>query len=569
MELRNYQKKAINHILTDIKNWTRLLCLVMATGTWKTVVFTNIMNMVKQKWKKVLLLAHREELLNQAKNTLNRNFPEISCSIEQGLNIANPDDDVVLASVATLWRTWSDRIKKFKKEDFWLIIIDEFHRGVADTYLNVLDYFWANKKTWLSQWHPVVLWVTATPSRRDNIWLDEVVEKISFTYNIKEAIKDWYLVNVKAFSIYTWNDLDQVTQRAWDFAIEELWDAVNNEARNNLIVDTYKDLCLWEKTICFCVNVQHSKDLRDCFKKHWIRAESIYWALKGEDRKSILKDFSEWKIDVLLNVWVLIEWYDEPWIRNVLMTRPTTSGVIFNQAIGRWTRLFPWKEFVRVIDFVDNLTKNQLVTSSSLIWAEKPMKFNWENPFDYEDKVEELMEKSPWTDLSTVDLNNIDKVIKEVDLFKMAQISDFVKSMSKNSWIILSKGFRLYLWAWPNWNNIVASITEDTLGAYDIQFIEMIPKQKGAGWRWMFDRSILYEEKVPSKISALEKADSYIFHNYRSNLNLTKQSAGWRKEPPTERQINMLKRFGYKQWLDNLSKWDAAVLITRFMSEKK
>lgn len=568
--LRPYQQECIQAIMQKLVAWVRLQLCVLATGTGKTFIFSQLPKLVASKWKKTLILAHREELLTQAKATVEKVSPTLKVGIEQWNNRADADCDVVVASAPTLGRESSNRISQWKKEEFWLIIIDEAHHATGSTYQNVLSYFSANKLDTLSEGHPVVLWFTATPNRADNVWLEGVFEEVVYSYDIKKAVSEGYLSRIKAYTIDTKEKISNVTIRAGDFAIGELSEAVNKVSRNSLIVETWNHIAKDESTLVFCVDVAHARELKEAFSAKGISAEYVVWDTPTEDRKKILSMYSTWAIKVVLSVGVLTEWFDAPRTSCVMMARPTKSGVLFLQCVGRGTRLFEGKEAVKVIDFVDNFDKHTVITCSSLIWLEKPILADWHDIFEIEAKYKALLEANPFADYSTIPVDEIESRIKEVDVLKIAEPPAGVKTSSSYAWHRYFEGCKISIGQRKETqNNCVAEIRENTLWRWEAKIIEQVPaKPSFANGFSPYTNTVLSTMVYTDLISAVEDTDKRIFANFRENMHLISRDATRRTAMATDKQISMLK----KLWMANghrLNKWQASALLSKLLSEKK
>ena len=567
-QLRDYQTECLQKIYSKIKEWVRLQVIVMATGLWKTVVFAQLPNTVKQSGKKTLVLAHREELLTQARDKILAESPNLRVEIEQGENVAEPDADVIIASVPTLGRTNSNRIKKFNPDHFGLIIIDEVHHAIADSYQNVLTYFGANKEEWLAEKYPVVLGFTATPNRKDNQGLDKLFDELVFKYDIRDWIENGYLARIKAYTINTNENLDGVTIRVWDFAVEELSNAVNTVERNTLIVESYKKICDGEKALVFAVDVAHSEALAEAFAQAGYKAHSITGGTDTDVRKQILSDFDKGDVQVVVNCMVLTEGYDNPSIKAVLFARPTQSASLYIQMAGRGTRLWPDKTEVKYLDFVDNLSKHNIISASTLIGLGQPIKVKGEDLMNLQEKYEELLGNQPNADISNIDPEDLDARIQEVDIFKMAQLSAIVQENSSYAWTQqFLWGFRISLGK-DEKGSLGAEIRENTIGQFDVTFFNVV--QETPSYRNGFKKSVtkkLNTFSAKDKIEALKKADAYIRQNYSDKIGLVNQNAEWRKWGASEKQIAILKKAGYAN-AEQLSKGEACNLIGKYFSEK-
>jgi len=447
-------------------------------------------------------------------------------------------------------------------------LVHNCHHSTWSSYLNVLSYFWANKEEWLKEWHPVVLWFTATPNRADNQWLDKVFDEVVFKYDMRDAIEDWYLARIKAYTVNTNESLDWISIRAGDFAIGELSKTVNTPERNKLILESYKTICDYEKAIVFAVDVNHAIELSKMFKDDWYNSEVVTGETPKDERKQIIKDFKDGKIHVLSNVGVFIEGFDEPSTKAILLARPTKSAGLYIQQIGRGSRLSPWKTEVKIIDFVDNMTKNSIISSSSLIGLDKPIKANWHDLMDLKEKYEELLANKPNADIRNIEIDDIDRLITEVDIFKLAQTPEVVKNSSSYSWISYLEWFRLNLGKLDDWSSLWCDIRENAIGQRDVIFYKNI-KVDPCFKNW-FKKSVFQKEhsfSVRDRITALEEADRYIYKNYKERIYLVDQYSSWRSGGASVKQVALLKKFWHAN-ADQLSKWEAANLLNKIFAEK-
>lgn len=557
-QLRPYQQEALTAITEGWREKLFLQCIVLATGTGKTVIFSHLPDYVKQSTgKKTLVLAHREELLTQAADKIRAISPELRAEVEQAIHYADDYADVVVASVATLGRAESERIKRFNPDDFGLIIIDEAHHSCSETYKRILTYFGVNKEEGVKEGHPYLLGVTATPFRGDNIGLDEVFDDIVYKYDMRQGIADGYLVPLKGFTVRTDTSLADVATRAGDFAIGELSETVNTPERNQLIIESYKKIS-GEKGILFAVDVQHAEDLTAAFIANGLPSACVTGAMSSADRATTLEGFRNNQLKVLVNVGVFTEGFDCPDIECVMLARPTKSKGLYQQMVGRGLRLAEGKTDCKIIDFVDSLSQHSIVTASSLIGLSKPMAMDGEDIMEVEDKVKELLQVSPNEDLLEIDLSDIDTRIKEVDIVGQAQLSSFVQEHSNLAWVEGYNGYKIFLGSDEETGvRKEAMIVELPIG-YEIEFIEKTKTSRKVV-------KLLHEN---TKEKAMKVADKYIRDNYSDSLRLVNTKKKWRAVPASDKQKALLRKLGQKD-ADKLSKGEASNLISKLLNKKK
>lgn len=579
VQLRDYQQRCVDTIIKKARDGIRRQIVVLATGTGKTVIFSHLPTLVRDKGKKTLIIAHREELLDQAKEKLLFVDATLKIAIEQGDRRAkdefpNNDYDVLIASVQTIGRENSKRIKQFDPNEFGLIVIDECHHSTASTYTNVLRYFDMVKGEVKEKHGRILLGVTATPDRADHIGLDTVFDKMTFTYPLRQAIEDGFLVDIKAHDVKTASDLSGVHTRMGDYVGKELSEALNNPERNRLIVESYNEIAPGSKAICFAVDVEHTKELTRVFNSAGIPAEYIIGDTESEERKETFQRFKDGTTRILVNCAVLTEGYDEPSIETVLMTRPTKSSVLFSQMLGRGTRLHDGKEHLTLIDFVDNAA--QAASVYGLFNIPKDIKTGKQGKLllEFAEKVEKLLEENPGFDVTTItdwSDENIEKVIKEISIFEQAKLPPLVQQHSRYAWEAYMDGYRVNF---PHSKDDVdrecVTMVPDMLGLWQVTHTILIPSvpsfQNG------FRRWIKHKETDIGTFrdigNAFQAADNWIADNKSEHSNMLSQNSKWRKDAPSEAQINLMMKFNIPM-PPNLTKGQASVLIGKKLNEKR
>jgi superfamily II DNA or RNA helicase len=363
IELRDYQTEAI-HAFNNAREEgeANRFLLTAATGAGKTIMSAFIMrDEVRQRKGRCLFLCHRDELLRQTVDKL----ALVDDTLRVGLIQADRDDwghdyDVIVASVQTI--SGKKRLPRYPRDLFSLIVVDETHRAVARSYLDVLTHF----RAFETENPPVVIGITATAERTDKEGLDRVYQKHVFDIGLVELIERGALVPIRAITVETHADLSGVKKRMGDFSEGQLASVLNTQNRNSLIAEAIKQYAADRKSVVFCVNVQHSLDLAETMRRAGIPAAAIHGGQSIEERRRILQDFREGRIQALTNCQILVEGFDEPSIDAVVWATHTMSKIKYMQGIGRGTRLSPGKTDLLVIDCADVCGRHSLMSVPAL-----------------------------------------------------------------------------------------------------------------------------------------------------------------------------------------------------------
>lgn len=351
MKLRPYQEKAVNAVLNEWESGRKRTLIVMATGLGKTITFANIAKKRIENGERVLVLAHREELLEQAKDKIFK-VANIFCAKEKAnetcLNSFLP---ITVGSVQTLQK--KSRLERFPKDYFKTIIVDEAHHALADSYQRILSYF-ENAN---------VLGVTATPERGNKQVLGQYFDSIAYEYTLPQAIKDGYLCKIKAQTIPLKIDLNAVTVSQGDYALNSLGTALDPYLEE--IACEMKRACSDRKTVVFLPLVATSKKFTEILNKNGFKAVEVNG--NSPDRKEKLKDFENGKYNVICNAMLLTEGWDCPSVDCIVMLRATKIRALYCQCIGRGTRPFKDKSDLLILDFLWHTQKFDLCRPASLI----------------------------------------------------------------------------------------------------------------------------------------------------------------------------------------------------------
>lgn len=559
MNLRPYQKETLIAIKKKYVRGEHKQVIVYATGLGKTVVFSQLISdMTTYFKKKALVLAHREELLTQARDKMLAINPALKIGIEMADQSVDPTDDIIVASVASIGRSGSDRIKKFDPADFCLVVIDEAHHASADTYRNVLSHFDILKDEKDTNAAILLLGVTATPSRNDNKGIDKVFNEVVYEMDIIDGIQQGFLSRIKAYRVDTRTDISQVGKVGADFNQGELADAVNNPERNNLIVKAYKERVPGKQALVFAADVAHTHALTQAFIDAGITASFVTGALDKDERRLRLKNFYDKKIQVMVNAMVLTEGYDNEFIEAVLMARPTQSGILFQQMIGRGTRISPGKTHLTIIDFVDNTFRQNLQTTASLLGIPGTLDFKGKDVLEVKDDIDKLLELAPNTNLDKFDINRIQYAIEEVDILSGLKVPEELTELTTFDWHrYMDDHYQISL---PEKRSI--HVEKSMTGQWIIRDTHYD----------MTKRTEMHESVGSAKEldAAIDQADLYISTKYPDYGTLVSTSSRWRKLPISMQQAGLLEKLGVShKVIGDLDKGTASRLITKLLTYKK
>lgn len=351
MELRPYQKEAKTAVFEQWEQGFKRTLVVLPTGCGKTIVFAKVTEECVRKGERVLILAHRGELLEQAADKLLK-ATGLKSSVEKAeSSCINSWYRVTVGSVQTLMR--EKRLSQFNTDYFDTIIIDEAHHCISDSYQRIINHFSEAQ----------VLGVTATPDRGDMKNLGSVFDSLAYEYTLPKAIKEGYLSPIKAITIPLKLDLSGVATQAGDFKASDIDTALDPYLYQ--IADEMKNYCKDRKTVVFLPLVKTSQKFRNILNEKGFKAAEV----NGEsaDRAEILADFNSGKYNVLCNSMLLTEGWDCPSVDCVIVLRPTKVRGLYCQMVGRGTRLCEGKKNLLLLDFLWHTERHELCRPAHLI----------------------------------------------------------------------------------------------------------------------------------------------------------------------------------------------------------
>ena len=353
MELRPYQQQAKDAIFSEWENGIKKTLLVLPTGCGKTIVFAKVAEECVKGGSRVLILAHRGELLDQAADKIGKSTG-LGCATEKAEQTCIGSwFRIVVGSVQSMMR--EKRLNQFPNNYFNTIIIDEAHHCISESYQKVLRHFPDAE----------VLGVTATPDRGDMQNLGTVFESLAYEYTLPRAIKEGYLSPIKAVTIPLKIDMSAVGVQAGDFKSGDIATALDPYLES--IAEEMEKYCSDKKTVVFLPLVKTSQKFRDILNNHGFRAAEVNGDSK--DRAEILEAFDKDQYNVLCNSMLLTEGWDCQSVDCIVVLRPTKVRSLYCQMVGRGTRLSPEtnKDHLLLLDFLWHTERHELCHPASLI----------------------------------------------------------------------------------------------------------------------------------------------------------------------------------------------------------
>ena len=334
---RNYQTVAANSVWSAWESGKNSVLIVSPTGTGKTVIFTLVAGRAIENGSRVLMLVDRTELVSQARAAY-ADWLGVYADIEQADMSASTSEhfqsEIVIATVQTLRSRGGDRKRKFKPEDFDVLIIDEAHLSITETTIDTVRYFQQNPKL-------KTVGATATPNRADNITLSELYDHCSFQYGIRDATRDGWLVPVKASVVHI-DSLNLESSGKRDWSNKQIGEYMES---NEVVLSTAQAVIEYTadlRTLVYCARVSHAVAVARRINQ--IKPNSaavVHGKTPKHERQQTLREFEAGRITKLINCGVFTTGFDSPGVRAIVNARPTKSKSLFTQIIGRGLRPLP------------------------------------------------------------------------------------------------------------------------------------------------------------------------------------------------------------------------------------
>jgi superfamily II DNA or RNA helicase len=524
LQMRDYQIETINAIETCKGKGIYRTLVALPTGTGKTVVFAHL---IKNNIGNSLVLVHRDELISQAIEKFNMICPELEVGVIKAER-NEFDKRVTVASVQSLSR--EKRLMACMNKIFSLIITDEAHHSVADSYMRIYQALYHDDDG--KQLH---VGMTATPNRADKAGLGIVYQKIAYQKTLIEMIQRGWLCDLRCVAVSTKINLDGVSTRMGDFAKNELANIVNTDNRNDLIVESYKKYADGRISLCFGVDVAHATTMTEAFNDADISSAVITGDTPIDERHEILSMFHNGDIKVLCNCEVLTEGFDEPAINCIILARPTQSSALYTQMIGRGTRTFPGKKDCLILDVSDNYSRHNLMQAPNLFNMKRKHEFNGKQTVT-EMLVEEKKQEEK------LGITGKGTEAKEVNIY----------AGSNSNWVIANGDYNLSI-------GQLGTITVSPLITEQNKYVA-IYKNKN-------EKRIL-TEKPTGLTWSLGIAETEARKMLQGNDALIDKNAKWRFKPASKKQIDLLKKLKVQFDPKIISAGEASNLIANFFYKR-
>jgi len=492
-------------VLEARRSGLRRLLVCLPTGAGKTVIFSELAQLARRQ---VLVLAHREELLSQAREKLQTALANTEVvAIERGAQRGAPEAKVLVCSIRSLHE---ERLAKvIRGRNVGLVIYDECHHAAAEDNLRVLRQIGVFEP----DWRGTLLGFTATTARGDGKGLDEIFERIVYSRTLPDLIDAGYLSKLRGFRISTAADLTRLSPGGSDFREEELAEAVDIEERNALVARSIQELARDRRTIAFCVTVNHARNLCRSLNVLGVPAGIVHGAMPSAQRAQALADFRAGTTQVLCNVAVLTEGFDDPGVSCIAMARPTRSEGLYAQCVGRGTRLNPGKKDCLILDFVD-LSQLSLCSLPSLFGVPRELDLQGQDVSEARRVWQQILFDRPGFELEAgaVTLPEIQQRAESFDPLTL-QAHEDVRAISANAWFSLGRhGLGLHFERRPGKTNEV-----------------VILSRAARGKRWEVTLDGKTKDRFSSIEAAVEAVDYEIARMGPGALASAREEASWRR----------------------------------------
>lgn len=512
---RPYQREAVRAVLDALAAGQTRPAVVLPTGAGKTVVFSQVIRdwiewarYGRVRDPRVLVLAHRAELLEQAAEKIRAVCPDLKVgTVKAGVNQVYAD--VVVASTQTL----ASEKRRAAIKGVGLIIVDECHHATAATYRKILEHYQC----------PAVGF-TATMSRGDDAALGDIWQDIVYKRDIAEMIRDGYLCGVRGVRVQVPDlDLRRVKRLAGDYSEAALGAALEGSLAPQLIAKAWNEHASGKQGLLFAPTVSSAEFIAAELVAQGISAELVHGAMKTDDRAAALDRFRNGKVQVLANCMVLTEGTDLPMAEVIAVARPTTNQALYVQMVGRGLRLYPGKQRATVLDLVGATAKHSLMS---------PVKLFGEQ------------------------LDALDKDVVELDPAELAELEEIELLREQEAGEAVGAG---QVWIEGDLEAIEVDLFHGSASAWQRthagvwflpagdRFIALVRGEAGTGWDvvWMHK----YRHGVSGWVARGMPDLGYAMATAEGNVQpgeelTTSRDRAWKAKAPSEKTVALAQRYG-------------------------
>lgn len=503
--LRPYQEEAIDAVRAAYSQGIKHSAVVLPTGAGKTVIFSDIARSAVAKGSaRVLIVAHRDELISQAANKL---AAVMDPSIIGIVKAARNDTwaQVVVASVQSL----NSKRRRDELGDFDIVIIDEAHHATARTYRQLFE-----------QW-PSAFFVgfSATLMRTDGAALGDVWDKVVYTRDIGDMIEDGYLVPPRGIRVKVKDlHLDEIRTNRGDFSEGQLGEEMSNALAPQLTAKAYIEHASDRSGILFAPTVNSAYEFAEALLEVGITTDVIHGGLKMDERRAILRRLTSGETQVACSCMVLTEGFDEPRVSCAVIARPTKSAPLYIQMVGRVLRLYPGKTDALILDVVGVTGRTKLATLADLIGSDDARE-----PKERPDIIEEFEERGAGEAEETIYADGEAIEAFEIDLFGSS--SKAWQKTGGGHWFLPTQAGYVFLWPSGDGHYYVCRAgREKTDRLRDEAFRLRQAKAVGEGFSDALTRKAWRQDDAPATVKQIGLLDRW---GIRHDDSVTKgQAAG-------------------------------------------
>ena len=513
MNLRPYQLDCLGRSKAALDRGCNRQLAVLATGLGKAVLFAALREHHGFN-RKVMFLVHMDTLAQQAAKAMRAWNPGLMVGVEMAGQHAAPMDTFVVASVPTLGRKGSERIKQFDVSDFDAIIQDEAHIGIADSFKRVYDHFGLMQPT---PDGPLFLGITATPNRNDGQGLKALFDEVVFNMDIRAGMDSGWLCQMRAKTITGGANLDGVHVKMGRFVEDELAAAVNTPVRNAIIVKEWARNAWERRTIWFTANVQHALDLAAAFEAHGINAKAV-WG-DDPDRQAKIDGHKAGDYPIICCAKLLGIGYDDPRVSCIGFGAPIKSTLEYTQKMGRGTRIADGKDDLLILDILDP-SRHDVCQFPSLMGLPKNLDLKGETYTKAREQLERVAAEFPTANIQDIhNLSELDSIAKNIELFR----ASYPPEVSKLTELAWRKQGDVY--ALPVGRDRIV-IAADLLGDWWV--------------RGMVSGKPV-EIQAQNLAGAFNAADRAVLDSGAPKVLLARESR-WRNEGPSDKQVQLCRK---------------------------